>query len=160
MEWMKWGYSVKLDNLYWVYRMECVPSGRVYVGQTGKPNPCWRWSDLFLELRNSLSKSPLLQQEWNRYPDFCAWQFRALERVTGKRTANFREAAQILLLSESARLNVLTTSCVTLSRRRAVQHLLGQKTLYRDIQKLTGLSQGMISKIKRQTNEFSARKIA
>ena len=142
---------MKLNDIYWLYAVECIPNGKVYVGKTGKPNPCWRWADHFVELRNGISQSPLLQDAWNEYPELIHWQFNTLDKVEGKRTANHREAELILNMPESKRLNTSKTSTVSLERRRRVEEMLKEGSRYVDIRDAVGISIGMISKIKKQT---------
>lgn len=140
---------MKLNNTYWIYSMECIPTKQIYIGQTGKPNPCWRWADHMVELRNGISQSPLLQEAWDATQDWTQWIFRILAKVEGKRTANFREAELILELPESRRLNTNKTSTVSLARRRRVAAMLQEGRRYIDIRDAVGVSMGMISKIKR-----------
>ena len=138
---------MKLNNVYWIYMMECVPSGKRYYGQTGKPNPCWRWSDLFIECRNGNSKMPGLQAEWNVYPDFTKWRFQAVDKVDGRRSANAREAEFILACPDDKRLNCLSTSCISQIRREKIMLMLKCGSKYTEITKETGISGGMISRI-------------
>jgi hypothetical protein len=138
---------MKLNNTYWIYAIECIPTGQIYVGQTGKPNPCWRWSEHVVQLRNGISQSPLLQSTWNTFPDLTQWQFRALAKVTGKRSANHREAELILEIPENKRLNTGKTSTVSLLRRRRIEQMLNEGRKYTDIRKAVGISMGMISKM-------------
>jgi hypothetical protein len=138
---------MKLDNFYWLYQVECIPTGRIYIGQTGKPNPCWRWSDHFVDLRNGISRCVLLQAEWNLYPELVYWRFQALDRVEGKRVANQREAEFVLGTPPEKRLNCIGTSCISLERRRKIESMLREGRKYREITQETGITGGMISRI-------------
>ena len=140
---------MKLNDVYWIYSIECNPTGKIYVGQTGKPNPCWRWADHVVSLRNGFNTAPLLQEEWNAHPDLTSWTFRPLDRVDGKRAANEREAERILAVPVDRRLNTSKTSTVSMDRRLRVEEMLSRGCKYRDIQDAVGISLGMISKIKR-----------
>ncbi len=140
---------MKLNDIYWLYAIECVPTGKVYIGKTGKPNPCWRWADHFVDLRNGISQSPLLQQAWDEYPEFTHWRFSTLDKVEGKRQASEQEAKLILETPESLRLNTSKTSMLSLERRQTVERLLSEGRRYIDIRDEVGISLGMISKIKK-----------
>lgn len=135
-------------DAYWLYVIECIPTGQKYVGQTGKPNPCWRWSDHVLDLRLGKHKSELFQIAWNTYPCLTQWQFRAIDRAAGKRAANLREADLILAIPVEMRLNSKKTSTVSLARLRNVQEMLLAGRKYIDIRDEAGISLGMISKIR------------
>ena len=144
---------MKLDKVYWVYQIECLQTGNVYIGQTGKPNPCWRWADHVVELRNGISKCVLLQAEWKRYPSLTQWRFQALDRVNGKREANHREAERVLGTAAKKRLNALSTSCISLERRTRIENMLRQQKPYAVIVEQTGISKGMISRIKKALSQ-------
>jgi hypothetical protein len=141
---------MKLDNVYWLYQMECIPTGRVYIGQTGKPNPCWRWSDHVVNLRNGISDSPKLQAEWYAHSNLKFWRFQVLDTVDGKRAANHREAELVLGTPEANRLNCVSTSCISLERRSKIEALLRDGRPYREIVAATGISKGMISRINKK----------
>lgn len=138
---------VKFDNYYWIYQLECIPTNKFYTGQTGKPNPCWRWSDHFCELRRGISHSPLLQAEWNLYPDLKYWRFSTVDRVIGKRVANHREAEAVLGTSAHQRLNCLSTTAISFERRTRILSMLEAGRPYKEISAETGISGGMISRI-------------
>lgn len=144
---------MKLDNYYWVYQIECIPTGKRYIGLTGKPNPCWRWSDHYIELRNGISKARLLQEEWNRHPDFCQWSFRGLVRVEGIKAGRLAEAKAFLEVPEHLRLNSPLTLAVNFERHDKIVEMLKQKISYRQIVKATGVSLGLVSKIKAQLSQ-------
>ncbi len=146
---------MKLNDRYWLYAMECIPTGQLYIGQTGRPNPCWRWSEHFVALRNGTSHNRLLQAVWHKYPALTYWQFRVLDVVNGKWAANHREADLILDTPEEKRLNSNKTSTMGLVKRRRIESMLQLGCRYVDIRDTVGVSLGMISKIKRVglTNE-------
>lgn len=139
---------MKLDNYWWVYTMECVPSGRIYVGLTGKPNPAWRWSDHFVQLRNGTSPSPGLQKEWNKYPDLSHWRFGTVGRVEGKVAGNDLEAKTILSIPEDLRLSEKQKTAISQERRAECQKMLSQGHKYKDIAKVMRVSLGWISRVK------------
>jgi uncharacterized protein YerC len=126
-----------------------VKTGQVYIGKTGKPNPCWRWSEHISDLKNGSSVCPLLQEAWNENSDLTQWQFRALDRVEGKVMANHREAELILEVPDHKRLNTKSTSTVSLARRKEVERMLLEGFRYIDIRDAVGISLGMISKIQK-----------
>lgn len=139
--------NVHLDR-YWLYAVECIPTGKIYIGQTRGVSPFPRWSEHFAGLKRGYSTSPLLQAEWTRHPELPLWRFRALDRVFGRIAANQREAELILAVSERDRLNVAGRSTVSLVRQRRVVELLKAGLPYKEIQMETGLTPGTISKIK------------
>lgn len=136
-----------MSDKYWIYQIQCVKTGQTYIGQTGKPNPCWRWSDHILDLSNGRSACPLLQEAWNETPNLTQWQFRALDRIEGKVMANHREAELILEVEDHKRLNTKSTSTVSLARKKEVEKMLLEGFRYIDIRDTVGISLGMISKI-------------
>jgi hypothetical protein len=144
---------MKLNDVYWVYQIECVPTKKLYIGLTGKPNPCWRWSDHYLELRRDVSKAPLLQAEWNRYPDLTQWSFRALFRVEGVKLGRTKEAEVFLATPKNLRLNSPNTLALNWQRREKIEDMLKQGVSYRTIVKATGVSLGLVAKIKSQNTQ-------
>jgi hypothetical protein len=140
--------EMKLDNYWWVYTLECVPTGRTYVGLTGKPNPAWRWSEHIIQMRNGISLSPRLQQEWNAYPHLRFWRFGTIDRVEGKVAGNQLEATTTVALPEDKRLNEKIKSSVTLEKRQQVEKLLAEGRRYVDIVKEVGVSMGWVSHVK------------
>lgn len=143
---------MKLGHRYWLYSLECVPTGMIYIGLTGKPNPCWRWSEHYVSLRNGISKCTLLQKAWNDFPDLTKWRFMAISVVYGLVNGRHCEAELILAVPDDKRLNSKTMSTVSLERRKAVAKMLRDGCKYRQISNDTGLSVGTISKIKRLQN--------
>jgi GIY-YIG catalytic domain len=83
----------KMDT-YWLYEMKCIPTGKTYIGRTIK-NPCLRWAEHFVELRNGISQCPLLQMAWQKHPCLSDWQFHAIKQVDGRTNAKHCEAALI-----------------------------------------------------------------
>lgn len=139
---------MKLDNYYWVYTLECVPTGRIYVGLTGKPNPAWRWSDHIVQMRNGISLSPRLQEEWNRFPHLRFWRFGTIDRVDGKRAGNDLEARTTLAVPEDKRLNEKLKTAVSLEKRAKCEKMLTEGRRYVDIVKDLGVSIGWVSHVK------------
>lgn len=139
-----------MSRQFWIYAIECIPSGRVYIGKTCQSNPCFRWAEHIVNLRNRISTSPLLQREWNTHPDLCAWTFRVLDVAVGGWDAKHKEASLILDVDPDLRLNTQKTSTVSLARRRIAEDMLDANTTFRKIREATGLSVGMIHKIKVQ----------
>jgi hypothetical protein len=142
---------MKLNNWYWVYQIECIPSGRRYVGLTGKPNPCWRWSELVVNLRNGISDARLLQAEWDAYPDLTQWQFRALGRADGLREGRWKEAEFFLAMPEALRLNSPNSLSLSRERDEKIESMLQEHRKYREIGAATGVSMAWISRIKKRS---------
>jgi uncharacterized protein YerC len=138
---------VKLDDVYWLYELKCIPSGKLYRGLTGKPNPFWRFSDHFVELRNGISPLPLLQAEWNLYPSLFDWHFQTIDRVHGKPAANLREAELLRAIPDLLSLNCKTALLISLAKRDRVLSMLDEGHTYRVIAKEAGVSLGMVAKL-------------
>lgn len=137
------------NNHYWLYAIECVVTGQVYVGQTLKPNPCMRWMIHINELRNKKSCAPLLQAVWNKHPTPTKWRFQVLDEARGARATNYREAELILEVPEHLRLNEHTKPIISIEKHRQVEAMLLAGRKYDDIHIKVGVSTGLISKIKR-----------
>lgn len=140
--------EMKLDNYWWVYTLECIPTGRIYVGLTGKPNPCWRWAEHVIQMRNGISSSPRLQQEWNTWPDLKHWRFGTVGRVEGKIAGNQLEAITTLAVPEDKRLNEKIKTAISLEKRHQCEIFLREGRRYIDIAKDLGVSLGWISHVK------------
>ena len=133
---------------HWIYEIECIPTAQVYVGQTIK-SPMSRWSEHMSALMNNNSISPLFQKAWDEHPDITQWRFRILGHAVGKVNANHVEAKLILDSPKPLRLNSEKTSTLSLEKRLVVEQMLQDGIRYVDINAHTGVSMGMISKIKK-----------
>lgn len=136
------------NDKYWIYEIKCLKTDKRYVGQTGQMSPFSRWSEHMRMLSNNKSPSRLLQEEWVNYPSVVFWSFRVLAFVLGKRTANNEDAKHILETPDKMRLNCPGRSTESYARRMKAESMISSGVIYRDIKKETGLSVGMISKIK------------
>lgn len=76
-----------------IYRILCLVSGRVYIGQT-MSNPARRWSEHKCALRHGRHSNPHLQAAWNKYGE-QAFDFSVLATYATIEESNAAECAYI-----------------------------------------------------------------
>ena len=135
---------------FWIYAIECIETGQIYIGQTSKPSPFWRWSYHMNALKNRYTKNSLFQQVWDMYPNLVHWRFQALRRVKGKVNANHCEVEEINKVPKDKRLNLVDTSPgLTLEQHDEIRRLLENKVKGYIIAKEVGVSNSTVSGIKK-----------
>lgn len=139
-----------MPRKFWLYCLECIPTGQLYIGQSSRRNPCIRWSEHVSALIRGDSCHPLLQAAWQANPGWRNWQFRVLDIVAGKRATNYREAELILAMPVDKRLNSPNTSTLSLAKHQRVAAMLAAGIKYHTIRDTVGISTGMISRIATQ----------
>lgn len=138
-------------NLFWIYSIECVETGQIYIGQTSKPVPFWRWGDHINALKNNYCRNSLFQEVWNSYSDLKYWRFQALDRVEGKVKANHRESEFIYKIPVNKRLNMSNSSpLVSYEQKQRIEKMIKDKTMGYLIAEEVGVSPSTVSKIKKE----------
>lgn len=138
---MKW-----LSKTQYVYAITNTVTGARYVGST-EVSPFGRWADLILELRRG-DGNARFQAAWAAHPSLTFWTFQVLVEISPKvdtRRLRAIEAEHITGVAESYRLNMPGLRDEAYAR---VMELLATGAKYADIRDETGVSMGMISKLK------------